>query len=220
MVESIPHGVHKERDRLFDKEFGVETDETVEVSEFDIADNRLTTPYVATYVGTILALEPLFPKDLENYIFIDVGAGKGRVVLLVSRFPFKRVIGVEFVPKLFTILQRNIEKLSGHSKRCGALEIVQADVTQYELPIENTVFFLYNPMRRPALEKFIENLAASYNKTPRNLLVLFLNPRDALNDTKNLFERTGVFTVSYCETPEFKRVSHQDLMICRTPPLA
>ena len=29
-------------------------------------------------------------------VFLDLGAGKGRALLLASQFPFKRIVGVEF----------------------------------------------------------------------------------------------------------------------------
>ncbi len=38
--------------------------------------------------------------DFEKFTFVDLGAGKGRIMLLASNFPFQRVLGVEFVPEL------------------------------------------------------------------------------------------------------------------------
>jgi len=41
--------------------------------------------------------------------FVDVGSGKGRVLLLAARHPFKRVVGIEFSPSLCEQARRNIE---------------------------------------------------------------------------------------------------------------
>jgi hypothetical protein len=49
------------------------------------------------------------PQPIEKTVFLDVGAGKGRAMLLASRFPFLRVEGVELNEHLAAIAQRNIE---------------------------------------------------------------------------------------------------------------
>src|SRR5580658_10087482 len=38
---------------------------------------------------------PSSASRLEAYTFVDVGAGKGRTLLLAAELPFRRVIGVE-----------------------------------------------------------------------------------------------------------------------------
>jgi hypothetical protein len=37
---------------------------------------------------------------LQEFNFIDLGSGKGRVLLMAADYPFKRIIGVEFMPSV------------------------------------------------------------------------------------------------------------------------
>ena len=40
------------------------------------------------------------PHDIEEYTFLDVGAGKGRAMLTASQHPFRQVVGIELNPGL------------------------------------------------------------------------------------------------------------------------
>ena len=48
---------------------------------------------------------------LRDFTFIDLGCGKGRVLLMASDYPFKKIIGVEFMPELHRAAQKNIARL-------------------------------------------------------------------------------------------------------------
>src|SRR5262249_59289520 len=73
-------------------------------------------------------------------VFVDLGSGKGRVLLMAAMHPFKRVIGVELSAKLNAIARTNVERAS-HRLRCKEVELVVADATEYELPDDVTVVF-------------------------------------------------------------------------------
>jgi predicted RNA methylase len=40
--------------------------------------------------------------------FVDLGSGKGRVLIVAAMYPFKRIIGVEYSPDLATVCRRNL----------------------------------------------------------------------------------------------------------------
>src|SRR3990172_4635695 len=46
------------------------------------------------------------------YSFVDIGAGKGRALLLASELPFRKVIGVELSAELAAIAQDNAKRWS------------------------------------------------------------------------------------------------------------
>src|SRR5579871_6336835 len=48
------------------------------------------------------------PHPISRYTFVDVGAGKGRAMLLASELPFRHVIGAELNPDMAAIAQRNL----------------------------------------------------------------------------------------------------------------
>jgi len=53
------------------------------------------------------------PRRYQDYTFVDFGSGKGKVVLLAPRLPFRKVIGLEFAQQLIAVAQRNIRSFRG-----------------------------------------------------------------------------------------------------------
>jgi len=57
------------------------------------------------------------PREaLRDFTFIDLGSGKGRVLLMASDYPFKRIIGVEFMPELHRAAQENVREYTERTK--------------------------------------------------------------------------------------------------------
>lgn len=50
--------------------------------------------------------------DYSKFTFIDFGAGMGRVLLMASERPFRKIIGVEFARELITIAENNLRSYS------------------------------------------------------------------------------------------------------------
>ena len=48
--------------------------------------------------------------DVRDYTLVDFGSVEGRVLLIASEVPFRRVIGVEFSPDLHSVAAANIAK--------------------------------------------------------------------------------------------------------------
>jgi SAM-dependent methyltransferase len=76
-------------------------------------------------------------------VFLDPGSGKGRAVLLAARYPFKRVIGVEFSESLTAIARRNMATFRARL-RCHDVELVTADVVDYRIPDDVSVVYMFN----------------------------------------------------------------------------
>lgn len=106
-------------------------------------------------------------------VFVDIGSGKGRAVLVAAMYPFRRVIGLELSPSLNAIARANVER-SLHRLRCKDVELVTADATQWELPDDVTVVFLANPYIsepfRQTIAVFERSQAQSANATDPVLL--------------------------------------------------
>jgi SAM-dependent methyltransferase len=67
-----------------------------------------------------LWIDQTAPQPVEQTVFLDVGAGKGRAMLLASQYPFLRVEGVELNPELAAITKANIGALAVRSRgRCA-----------------------------------------------------------------------------------------------------
>jgi len=110
-------------------------------------------------------------------VFIDVGAGKGRVVIEAAvHYDFGRVIGLELSPELAAVARANVAATSGI--RCPNVEIVVGDATRYRLPDDVSVIFLYNPIRGSAFAQFMAGVAASLDRRPRPLRIVYRTPME------------------------------------------
>jgi SAM-dependent methyltransferase len=109
----------------------------------------------------------------ENFTFIDFGCGKGRVLLVASEFPFRRIVGLEFAPSLAETARRNLKSYRGRGQKCTAIEVITVDATEYELTPEPQVLYFYSPFARSVLDQIMQNIEDSLQRSPRELLVLF-----------------------------------------------
>ncbi len=121
-----------------------------------------------------LHAQPVF--DCRDFLFIDLGSGKGRTLLMASDYPFRRIVGVELLPALHEAAFDNLSKYKNEGQKCFALESICADATEFPLPAEPTVLFLFNPFSEPGLRRVIANLEKSLRAHPRKVYVLYHNP--------------------------------------------
>jgi SAM-dependent methyltransferase len=129
-------------------------------------------PYHPSPNGMIKRI--LQPREVSSEdVFIDFGCGVGRVVLEVGRrYPFKRVIGVDFVPELVDIARetaaRNLDRL-----RCREIELVLEDVVDYQVPDDVTVTYLFDPFRGEVFDTLVAKLLQSVDRNPRRLRFIY-----------------------------------------------
>jgi hypothetical protein len=114
--------------------------------------------------------------NLRDFVFIDLGSGKGRTLLMASDYPFRRIVGVELLPELHRAAQDNLSKYRNEMRKCFALESICGDATEFPFPVEPTVLFLFNPFPEAGLRRMIANLERSVREHPREVYVLYHNP--------------------------------------------
>lgn len=167
-------------ERWFDRRFQVSTAGIVTPQElqFTAYQQQHAVEYSPTsnfHFGRLLSKLPI---DYPKFTFIDLGSGKGRVLLMASEFPFKRVIGVELSEELHTVAQRNIHTFRGN-RQCCDVESICCDATQFPFPPDPLVLYLFNPFSQAILTKVVENLLASLIANPRPVIVIYFNPLHA-----------------------------------------
>ena len=112
-----------------------------------------TTPQTGRFM-----LRDLPIKDLSHYTFIDMGSGKGRMLLLAAELPFRRIIGVEFASDLSALAQRNVKKYRNAKQACFDIETLNVDAMQFEFPPEPSIIYFFYPFERFVMEPVIDNL--------------------------------------------------------------
>ena len=170
-----------DRDRTqssFDQEFGTDTDGVVPLWKLQIESphREQGVRYQASAPDFIRAAIESLPIAPADFVYVDIGSGKGRTLLVASEYPFRRVIGVEFSSELNAIATENIRRYPGVRRRCADVSSVCADASTWEFPTENTVLFLYNPFGERVLRRVLGNLRTSLARHPRDVYIIYSHP--------------------------------------------
>lgn len=167
-------------DRLFDWRNGVDTRGVIAPADTADADREASlhaTSYQAVWTRNLRVLVSAAIRAGRPAVFVDVGAGKGKACIYASRH-FPRVIGVEYSSALVAAARANL----GRAGR-GNIEYVHADASQYDLPDETCLVFLFNPFDRVIMGRF---LARNRDRIKAHgSLIAYANDvqRDALADS-------------------------------------
>jgi SAM-dependent methyltransferase len=183
-----------EADRSFDKRFGTDTAGSVRPGDLGIADPEArqsailylpsptrVTHWMLDHVGI----------DHRDFSFIDLGCGKGRVLLVASNYPFQQIIGVEISSELAKIARANAERYQPTSRRVAAIEVRNIDATKADYPDSNLLVHLYHPFQTPITEVVLGKLEAAYEARPRRIVVAYLLYSSATTAVKDVFSRYG-----------------------------
>jgi len=120
---------------------------------------------IARWRATLADPQPTSSSLAANgpaaYSFVDIGAGKGRALLLASELPFRKVIGVELSAELAQTAQANIERWKRAGRPQSVIHVLQKDALQFCWPRTPLLVFLYNPFDCDLLERLLERLEAA-----------------------------------------------------------
>jgi SAM-dependent methyltransferase len=166
-------------DARFDRRFGTDTTGRQRPQELYLQGPSASDAvyYEATPTRVIRrALEAAVP-DPERRVFVDYGSGKGRVLLLASDYPFKRVIGVELSGMLHITAQHNIRIYRGGKQRCPNVGSVCCDAARFDLPDDDLVIYFYTPFGGKVFEKVLENIRQCNERRPHRLIVIAYSSR-------------------------------------------
>ena len=150
----------------------------------------------------------------ESDVLVDYGCGKGRPLFFATRFPFRRLIGVEKAESLVECAEANRNRLRAKQRRQD-VEIIQADAKTWKVPADATIVFLFNPFVGQILQGAIDQLFHSWSHHPRQITIVYVQPvRDPSQfDDCDWLERTdrveseGLKYSIYCSQPSERAAS-------------
>lgn len=163
----------------FDAEFGTDTGGMIYAEELRDGRGRKSiynTAYYATPPSLFLHALARLKIDFAEFTFIDLGAGKGRAILLASNFPFRQVIGIEFARDLAMVATQNISDYHPSARVCGNVRCMLGDATDFVFPPGPLVIFMWNPFVGLVFERVLSNLEDSLRREPREVYLLYLKP--------------------------------------------
>jgi SAM-dependent methyltransferase len=112
---------------------------------------------------------------IDEFTFIDLGAGMGRAVLLASEYPFREAVGVELHPTLARIAQRNSAVWRATQRVLAPIRIVCGDAVEFKFPDGPCIAFLFNPFGGPVLRRLLSELAKRFADRLGKLDILYVN---------------------------------------------
>lgn len=166
----------------FDIEFGVRTSGLVagRYLKSGHRHDRHATAYYGVAPSVFRALLARWRRSrpgapIEQFTFIDIGAGMGRAMLLAAELPFRAVHGVELHPALTRIARRNLAAWRRSGKARSAMRLHQSDACEFRFPAGPCLAFLFNPFGAQVMKRMLRHVAASFADRPGELDLLYVN---------------------------------------------
>jgi hypothetical protein len=105
--------------------------------------------------------------------FVDLGSGKGKVLLLASEYTFSSVVGVEFAEELCWISRGNISRYTQKVQLKSEIKVITSDVVDYRFSGREEVIYIANPFDGFILGRVLENIIESLNSNDRPLWIIY-----------------------------------------------
>lgn len=197
-------GSHLETARR-EKRLGIDTTGVIEAVELGYAEDAPGYDPIS-YACMDAVLHDL-KIDSNRDVFVDIGSGRGRAVIMAGLQPFRRVLGIELHSGLYQDSLKQIARVRPKF-RTQDVSIVQADATRFDYPADMSIVFFWNPFTGEILESVLERIRLSHERNPRPMTLIYSIPfgdPDTLEKKKWLVNRkeipvkfwTGIRVVRY-----------------------
>ena len=144
---------------------GVDTDGLIYANALSTghAHDRHSAGYYATAPSLFQGAIALWRETLagtgfalEDYTLVDIGCGKGRVLMLATELAFREIVGIELNPRLARVARKNLRKWTGvpqvsilrPGRPTPRVRIIQGDALSTPLPDGPVVLFFFNSFER------------------------------------------------------------------------
>src|SRR5215831_18915790 len=118
---------------------------------------QYANPYEGAAIPLVHRVLRQLGPDLRRFTFIDLGSGKGRVLLIAAQYPFKSVIGVEFSKTLHDIAVSNIQEFVGAGATHTSVTSINCDAGEFDFSeIGDKIVFCYNPFAADLMTRVLD----------------------------------------------------------------
>jgi SAM-dependent methyltransferase len=170
----LRHSVISAEARWYDWRHNVET--RVDQSEH-LRDWSYNFPYLPIRPPTARRVVRSLPiSNYSDYTFVDIGSGKGRMLLLASEFPFRKIVGVEMRDDLHAQALENVRRFRQPKVKFSQIECLLEDATRYDFPAGKLVVYLFNPFTADVMSQVLRRLDESVEKNPRDVILVYVYP--------------------------------------------
>jgi SAM-dependent methyltransferase len=187
----------------FDTQYGVETSGLIPGRRLAVGHphDRHNTAYYGVAPSLFRELcrhwrESSPPYPVEEYSFIDLGAGKGRALMLASEMPFKEVIGVELNPRMAGRARRNLKAWTETGNARCPIRVVTQDAAEFPFPQNPCLVYLFNPFAAPVIRRILKRIEVGFADRPNQVDLLYVNHEfQSVLDDRRGFQRLWSATI-------------------------
>jgi SAM-dependent methyltransferase len=161
-------------DRAFERRHGLETLAIEKLDGLTISGGERAHGFY--YEGMrMLPLRRLF-AELRLHVppdaaLVDLGCGKGKVLLAAAEAGVAKIRGVEFAHELCDQARANWAVFQARTGNSALVEVIESDAGVYRFQADESLFFLFNPFDEVVLDRVLTNLSESIAEHPRRAYI-------------------------------------------------
>ena len=169
---------HLAANRSFDERWGTDTADIMRMSalDFPVHMARQCVAYEPSRPEIIEEIISLLIIDPADFTFVDIGSGKGMVVICAAIQGFRQTLGLEFSHELIVIARNNASLVAKQTTLNAIPELIQGDAKEFEAPGGPLLLYLYNPFGKTILNAFLDRVEASARRDRRPIYLAYANP--------------------------------------------
>ena len=147
--------------KAFDKEYGIDTASPVTLKKLVIPyeSKEFSEPYYPTNLAVLDNVFSSIP-DIQNSKLLDVGCGKGRVLIKGFLNNMKSVTGIEFSSELCEICVHNISAIETLTSHKTHTKVLNMDILDYDFDERFDIIFMFNPFNHVVVNHVLEKIVA------------------------------------------------------------
>jgi SAM-dependent methyltransferase len=160
------------------RKYGIRTFAPKELSRLTIVsgDIKKSSRYEALNYYILEKLLAAFRVLSPATGIIDLGCGKGRVMTVAAHYGFTNITGIDFAKELCKEAEWNMKK-TGEKFPAMQWTVINANVLDYTIRKNDSVFFMFNPFKEEIILSFLDKLEGSYRQFPRTIYFLYASPQ-------------------------------------------
>ena len=139
-------------------------------------DVKKSSRYEAVSFYMLEQLLGAFRKISAETSIVDLGCGKGRMMMVAPHFGFQNITGIDFAKE---VCEQAIVNMKITEKKFPGItwNVINQNVEDYNIASTDSVFFMFNPFESSVLKNFLENLNASCDQFPRTTYFIYASPQ-------------------------------------------
>jgi SAM-dependent methyltransferase len=116
-----------------------------------------------------MAINEILP--VNNHAIIDLGCGKGRALIEFSKYPFRKISGLEYSEEIIKICKKNLNILKIKNIELYCINAI--NFNDYE---DYDYLYIFNTFPEMVFKKVIENITRIIEKNNKEIYIIYLNP--------------------------------------------